>query len=1131
LSSSAPAPGPPTGADARRGPYQGLIPYTEADAAWFFGRETAAAVVLDNLLAYRVSIVFGTSGVGKSSLLRAGVVREIRDDAGRRVARGEPPEYLALHFSSWAEDPLGGLQHAIGAALGDLSPQLAEGLPEHGSLADTVAAAALRVDGALLVILDQFEEYFLYHDADGPFITQLARLLARRDTAASVLIAIREDSLAKLDALAAYMPGLLDNLVRIEHLDREAARAAILEPLALWNRGRVSTGEVVEIEPALVEAVLDGVQNEESRIQTPYLQIVLTRLWDGERDGGSRVLRLSTLERLGGAERIVAEHVDNQIATLSPDEQAIAASVLRQLVTPSGSKIALRAADLAEYAGHSEPVVTAVLERLTREARILQAQGGGRYEISHDALARPILEWRGRWQAAQDRLRERRRNRIVAAVATGLVLTVVVVATLAVLAWQGKRNADREAHNARAVALASASGTQAMTKPDIALLLGLAGLQESDRFETRSSLITARRAAGPEAAVGIIRAHTETVHGAAFLQGGRTIVSAAEDGRIIVSDVATHRQVGRPFASDPGLSFLALAVSRDERFLAAADAAGVIRLWEIASRRLLRSVATRGEGVRALAYSRDGRMLASADKSPIVLRNVPALTRAGRSLPTPDKLTYRLAFSPDGRTLASVGGDYRVRRWSTRTRRRLPGSFGSPRVPLVSVAFSPDGRTLATAGRRVTLWSVGTRRARAMLARSDDPKPRDTINDVVFTGDGKRLVGVADDGLTRVWDVRTRKAVRPPMSGPTDRLEGIALSPDGRTVASFGADGRVWLLDSARSQTLRPIDPVEDIAFGRSGRTVATLTDAGEITFWNTRSGRPVRSSQIDADASISVFSPDASTLATAAYNGRVATWNLQGPKAVATRLPGGADEDFDAALAFSPSTDLLAASNQDTSITLWDVARHRATGDPLRGRGSMIEAIAFSTDGRTLASADAVGVRLWDLAARGGPAVTRVFRQADVGVLAFSPDGDTLASGDGSGTIRLTRVTSNGTRGRLRAGRYPVLDMAFTPDGDMLIAGDPTGVVKIWDVAERRQLGTPFENAHTVLNHVAVGRDGRTFAVDGAGAQVRLWSHVIWRDEDDLSRDICKLVGADLSRAEWEEYAPGIEPHAICDR
>ena len=1131
MSSAANAPGEPARPPRRRAPYQGLIPYGEQDADWFFGRDGARAVVLDHLLAYRVSVLFGTSGVGKSSLLRAGVVRQVRDDARRRIARGEPAEYVALHFSAWAEDPLAALQRSIGAALGELSPALAEGLPDGDSLADTVAAAARRVDGALLVILDQFEEYFLYHDADGPFVTQLARLLARRDTAASVLIAIREDSLATLDALAAHMPGLLDNLVRIEHLDRAAARAAIVEPLALWNRELASAGEAVRIEaePELVEAVLDGVQTADARIQSPYLQIVLTRLWDEERAAGSRVMRLATLNGLGGAERIVAEHVDTAIATLSVSEQSIAAAVLRQLVTPSGTKIALRATDLAEYAGIEPSVVTAVLERLTREARILQAVGDARYEIYHDALAEPILEWRRRWQAGQDRRRERRRTRIVATVAAGLVLTIVVVATLAVLALQGRRDADRQARDARAVALASASRDQLAAQPDVALLLGLAGLTERDRYETRNSMIAAREAAAPEAAVGILRGHTRAVTGAAFVQRGRRLVSAGEDGRIFVFDAATHRPLGRALASPSGRAFLSLAVSRDERVLATADEGGVIRLWDIASRRPLHSVRTHPGDLSALAFSADGRLLAgAADNSPIRLWHVPALTPAGRALTTPDRYTNTIAISPDGRTLAAVGARYAVRRWSVRTRRRLPGTFTRPGAAIVGLAFSPDGRTLATAGDRPLLWDLRTGTARALAAGPQEPASRVRVDAIAFSPNGRQLAGAGQDGATRLWNVGTRRPVRAPMAGPTNRLNGVAFSPDGRTVAAWGEDRRIWLLDGARPRTLGDPSRLNAIAFDRAGRLLATADGDGMIRLWDVRTGRLARSSRVTADPSgLFVFAAGAGRLATGGPDGRIAVWGLRTPAAVASRLPGHPGQAV-FALALSPAADRLASSGEDGTIALWDVGARRRSGPAWRGHRSTVEALAFSADGRTLASADAVDVRVWALGAAGGASVERVLARTNVGVLAFSPDGATLASLDDSAAIRLTRLAPGGVSRVLSAGDSAVLDLAFSADGHTLVAGDEGGAIRIWDLDDGRQLGASLD-APDPVNHVAFGPDGGTLA--GAGASARLWSHVVWRDQRELRRQVCELVGAGLSRAEWNAYASGIDYRRVCDR
>jgi CHASE2 domain-containing sensor protein len=412
-----------------RGPYQGLTPYREEDAAYFFGRDADRDVVLDNLLAYRVSILYGPSGVGKSSLLRAGVARHVSEEGRQRARDGRPAEYAAVVFSSWAEDPVRGLKRAIADALEKITPKLGSDLPE-GSLADVIRAAADRVDGSLLIVLDQFEESFLYGARDGErneIPDELALAIVRRETPANFVISIREDAVAQLDRLAGAIPNLLDNLIRVDNLDRASAREAIERPIERWNRLEATEGEAVRIEPQLVEAVLVGVETGkvlvgdtgaavadlggafDGHIQTPYLQLVLTRLWDEERASGSRTLRLTTLERLGGAERIVATHLDAVMAALPRRDQVVAAQLFRYLVTPSGTKIAHRSKDLAEYAELPETTVTPILERLTRDARILQPVGESRYQITHDALAAPILEWRRRSELRQRRRRERRR--------------------------------------------------------------------------------------------------------------------------------------------------------------------------------------------------------------------------------------------------------------------------------------------------------------------------------------------------------------------------------------------------------------------------------------------------------------------------------------------------------------------------------------------------------------------------------------------------------------------------------------------------------------------------------------------------------------------------------------------------
>ena len=408
-------------------PYKGLDHYEEQDAPLFFGREVECDLVVANLLAARLTLLYGQSGVGKSSLLHAGVVPRLRDE----------PDIAVVVFRSWGGDPVAGLCAAIRAAAG-LEPSAGE-----PALAETIVACTQRLGCDLVVILDQFEEYFVYHPQDdGTFAAEFPQAVNQADLVVSFLVSIREDALARLDRFKGRIPNLFGNYLRVDRLGRKAGRDAIVRPLEEYE-GRVAGDERMQIEPQLVEAVLDqvrvgnvelgqtgagvidGAGARESRIEAPYLQLVLTRLWEEESAAGSRVLRLETLDRLGGAARIVPAHLDAAMANLSGPERDVAARVLHFLVTPSGTKIAHRASDLAEYAKVSADVVGLLLDHLGGpQARILRGTGDGRYEIYHDVLAAAILDWRARRLQA---IRTSRNRRLLLALLLLCLLIVGVV--------------------------------------------------------------------------------------------------------------------------------------------------------------------------------------------------------------------------------------------------------------------------------------------------------------------------------------------------------------------------------------------------------------------------------------------------------------------------------------------------------------------------------------------------------------------------------------------------------------------------------------------------------------------------------------------------------------------------------
>jgi len=418
-------------------PYRGLEPFDERDAPFFFGREREARLISASLFAAPLTLLYGASGVGKSSVLRAGVLPRLRarqdllpvvfptlatEGQGGTVVRG------------WQSDPVGGIKEATARALytaarddqAALSRIQDEVLKREMAPLQDFLAACHEVSGRrLMVILDQFEEYSLYHPEDDPFAEQFPAAVSPGDLSVSFLLSLREDSLAKLDRFKGRIPTLWDSYRRVDYLERSAAEDAIRLPLREYNR-RQSTR--IEVEDALVEAVLDEIQAEavefeatgagtleegggKGRIDTPYLQLVMTRLWERERAEGSAMLRASTLNAEGGSATIVKTHLDRVMEQFTPEEQNIAARVFHRLVTPSGAKIAFSVRDLAEYETLDADELAPVLRRLEEGSRRIlrrvatraEAHDEPRYEIFHDRLGKAILTWRAKRIAEQVR--------------------------------------------------------------------------------------------------------------------------------------------------------------------------------------------------------------------------------------------------------------------------------------------------------------------------------------------------------------------------------------------------------------------------------------------------------------------------------------------------------------------------------------------------------------------------------------------------------------------------------------------------------------------------------------------------------------------------------------------------------
>ena len=431
-------------------PYRGLTPYAEEDARFFFGREQDTQLIVANLFSARVTVLFGPSGVGKSSILRAGAIRDLRQRQHKAAERGDRPDLLIVYFRTWQGHAMEELRRTILEEASELAGKPVEA-PAGGTLADLLAhvAATLAVD--IMLLLDQFEEYFRYETKFGApesFAIQFAEAVARNGLPVSFLLSLREDSLAELDRFKTLVPNLFTNWYRLDRLGLEAAGQAIRGPVEEYNKlpesERLYDGAIM-LDEGLAAEVLQQVRTgavvigdggrgtarkEQASIETPYLQLVLTALWDEELKSGSKRLRVETLRRLGGAAEIVRRHVDTVLGALSAEERQMCARMFDYLVTDSGAKIAYRAKDLAEKAEVDVASMQTLLGKLAEgDKRILTTVAPApdhpsepQYEIYHDSLSRAVIAWRRRFVEGVQHKRMARQVLAAAAV----LLTIIV---------------------------------------------------------------------------------------------------------------------------------------------------------------------------------------------------------------------------------------------------------------------------------------------------------------------------------------------------------------------------------------------------------------------------------------------------------------------------------------------------------------------------------------------------------------------------------------------------------------------------------------------------------------------------------------------------------------------------------
>jgi WD40 repeat protein len=643
------------------------------------------------------------------------------------------------------------------------------------------------------------------------------------------------------------------------------------------------------------------------------------------------------------------------------------------------------------------------------------------------------------------------------------------------------------------------------------VLLALAANNASSTSEARTALFAALARTDSTTTFRTVNSAATT---AKFTPDDKNLAVGTDKGDVVFWDYANLRKLAEKKGHAGAVT--ALEFSPDASLLASGSADGTVVLWDAHTFDKKRILKTEAGAVFDIAFGEDGASVRSISERAATLWRVSDGQQI-RVVPVENLTRNRIVLSPDGQevalaadwvglwdidtdkliaelkpvqngyvidvafsqqegTITTLDSDGAMTKWDAKTGQKLRkvGDLGSADDKVDAIAVSADGNFLVAAGTEITVWDV------SLGTRTVLPVGRLPAACPAISHDGQKLVWCADGAVV----IRDRDVIpihRTLMSKDPQVVQSLAFSPDGNTLASGAAGGKVlmWNVQNGQQTALLQTGGmgVGSIAFSENNKLAAGMRH-GLVTVWDTsRPGEKVELPEAGGVIGASVaLSRDGTTLAYA-INDRITLWDMTKGSALA-RLE---NLSTSRAIVFDPTDKILASANSDGSITLWNVAKHDRIA-VLRGHQ----------------------------------------KEKEVMVVSFSPDGKKLASAGRDGAVIIWNVVEKKEVNRF-GGLDEIYSLAFSPDNKILAYRSDNNTVVLRDVQSFQKILTISDQNDSV----AFSPDGRRLASGGKDS-VNLW----YIDPELWSERACSSVGRNLTRAEWRLLIGEDHPYqTLCPR
>ncbi|MBU4262423.1 MAG: hypothetical protein KKC76_11230 [Proteobacteria bacterium] len=1095
-------------------PYVGLRPYESEDSLYYFGRSEQTKNLLSLLHQHRFVAVVGSSGCGKSSLVRAGLIPHL--EAGFLVQERDQWQIATMKPGEAPLDNLISTITAVGGKRADAESfkHLHKQVRERGVLAlvDALGSILPQQDANLLLMVDQFEELFrfsldqnkpqLRHEAE-EFVALLLGLSRQRQLPIFICLTMRSDFLGDCDAFYRLPEAINQSQFLVPRLTRDQRREAIVNPTLL-------AGGLIA--PRLVDLLLN--ENIDTRDDLPILQHLLMRCWDAWQAGPNSPdqIDLAHYHQVHTIHQALNDHADEALAELDVRQQRLAKQLFQALTCTDESNRRIRRpahlSDVRNLTGATTEELQEVVDAFIHKGRSFLVKSPGKIpddillDISHESL---IRQWNilGEWvEEEAEAFKTYRRLVETAELHTEKASRLYRGADLTqAMRWRDEHNAiwaQRYPGDFDRVDLFLEQSLKVEKEEE----RKAEEIQKKIKAQTDRANFFAAKAFEEKAINGFKKAEISLYlqdYQDAWLYMLEAMKQHFNPDEMPFAPIS----IGNFARIDMLKTFAAkwfspttktqyhvasVAFSPDGKLMASGSwNDNCVRLWRVSSGENIHTFKEHDFHVTSVAFSPDGKLLASGSWD----KTVRIWDISSRKLiyvfKGHTKYVSSVAFSPDSKLIASGSWDREILLWDIKTF-KLVHSFKGHRNNVTSITFSPNGNIMASGSwdNEVRLWDINSRETIHVFKEH-----RFCVSSVTFSRNGDFLASGSWDQEVLLWDVKAFKMIRS-FKGHRDKVSSIAFSPDGNILASGSWDNEVRLWDVKSGKTTFIIkghtDQVFSVAFSPDGKLLATGSRDTTVRLWDIEPDKaiPILTGH-DFHITSASFSPDGKLLATGSGDRTIRLWDVESWETI--HIFDGHDLSVQA-VAISPNGQFLASGSWDKRVRVWSLKSFKQVA-LFEGHTDRVTSVAFNGDGKFLASSSVdKTVRLWDVYS---PEKSRVFDD-------FSEPVNSVASSPAGRSMSLVSASKNNPQGRwtvydntvkyeweFKKTFAPVHSVAFSLDGNFIAGDSMNNSLCVWDAL----LGNPgkiFQGHSAPITSVAFSPDGKFLISGSKDNTIRLW-------------------------------------------